>query len=64
MKIIEKAARLIEENARSLRETSCLGDTWYDESDKETYMDWVATARELRGLGEQIQAKTKTGENQ
>lgn len=56
--VIEKASRLIEENAESLLETSCLDGVWDTKGDEAAYLDWVSTARELRGLVELVQSTT------
>src|SRR5690606_17246227 len=56
--VIEKAARLIEENAEALLETSCLDGVWDSEGDEAAYLEWIATARELRGLADPLQQTT------
>lgn len=61
--VIEKASRLIEENAEALLETSCLDGVWDTDGDEAAYLDWVSTARELRGLAEMVQSTTSTSEN-
>lgn len=52
IEIIEKAAKLIEHNAETLRECCSVDGKWDHPDDEALYLEEMETARQLREYGE------------